>query len=97
MLASQLYEFLGRAINFGLITLEDLDGLLLGTRDIGLRTASTMVRPVVPKAVMNRPHLSPTRGTPAVAMLNEEVARPHAISAASEVLRCTWECVDFVL
>lgn len=74
-----LCKFLGRAIDLGTITFKDFDGLLLGTSDIRLRAASAVVRSFIPKAVKNQPHLSPARGTSAVAMLHEEVARPHAI------------------
>ena len=62
-----------------MITFKDLDGLFLGTSDISLWAASAVVRSFIPKAVRNEPHLSPARGTPAVAMLHEEVARSHAI------------------
>jgi hypothetical protein len=88
ILAGKLCEFLGRAIDLGLITLEDFDGLLLGTSDIGLWAPSAMVRWFIPKATRNQSHLSPARGTPAIAMLHEKVARSHALilGGASEVL-----------
>jgi len=44
ILAGKLCEFLGRAIDLGLKILEDFDGLLLGTSDIGLWTANAVVR-----------------------------------------------------
>ena len=79
ILAGKLCEFLGRAIDLGTITFENLDGLLLGTSDIRLWATSAVVRSFIPKTVKNQLHLSPARGTSAVAMLHEEVARSHAI------------------
>jgi hypothetical protein len=104
-LAGKLCEFVGRVIDFGFITLEDFDGLLLGTSDVGLWAASAVVRSFIPKAVKGmRPHLSPASGTPAVAMLHEEVACSHAIifrllrlGGAFEVLCCTRKSEDFLL
>lgn len=90
-MAGKLCEFVGRAIDLGFITLKDLDGLFLGTSDIRLRAASTVVRSFIPRAVRNQPHLSPARGTPAVAMLHEEVARSHAIILRLLRLRVAWE------
>jgi hypothetical protein len=91
----KLSEFIGRAVDLDLITLEDFDGLLLGTSDVGLRTVSAMVRSVAPNAERNKTHLSPARGTPALAMLDEEVACSHTVIL--EVLRCTRECIDLAL